>query len=92
MDFLASFAFFAVQFVLYHARKSALLAGMGCSKILGRGRFMAKEAKKGKIGEKVEVSGNYVCDNCGHYQYFEKGDDFEDCQSCFETEIGWELD
>ena len=52
---------------------------------------MAKEVK-GKIGQKVEESGNYICDNCGHYQYFEKYDDFEDCQSCFETEITWELD
>jgi hypothetical protein len=52
---------------------------------------MAKEGK-GKIGEKVEFSGNYVCDNCGHFQYFEKMDEFEDCTSCYETEITWELE
>lgn len=52
---------------------------------------MAKE-EKGKIGEEVQVTGNYVCDNCGHYQYFELGDEFEDCQSCYEPEIIWELE
>ncbi len=52
---------------------------------------MAKEVK-GKIGEKVEESGNYVCDNCGHYQYFEKGDEFEECTNCGESEMLWELE
>ena len=52
---------------------------------------MARDIK-GKIGEKVKVSGNYVCDNCGHYQYFEVPDEFEDCQSCYEPDITWELE
>ena len=47
---------------------------------------------KGKIGEKIVVSGNYCCDNCGHYQYFERGDEFEDCNSCGESDITWELE
>ena len=50
---------------------------------------MAKE-ESGKIGQRVDESGNYVCDNCGHYQYFEKGDEFEDCHSCYEPDITWE--
>jgi len=52
---------------------------------------MEKE-KKGKIGETVEISGNYICEGCGHYQFFEMGDEFEDCQSCYEPEIVWELE
>lgn len=51
-----------------------------------------EEVIKGRIGDTVEVSGNYVCDNCGHYQYFEKSDLFEDCTSCGEEEIWWELE
>ena len=46
----------------------------------------------GKIGEKVKESGNYVCDNCGNYQYFEKPDEFEECRSCYEPDIVWELE
>ena len=46
--------------------------------------------KKAKIGEAVKESGSYVCDNCGHYQFFEKGDEFEDCTSCGEEDIRWE--
>ena len=53
--------------------------------------FMAKQLKA-RIGEIVEDSGNYVCDNCGHYQYFEKTDEFEDCQSCWEPDITWEVE
>ena len=48
------------------------------------------EDNKTKIGEKVQDTGQYVCDNCGHYQYFEKGDEFEDCHSCYEPDITWE--
>ena len=45
---------------------------------------------KTNIGEKVRETGHYVCDNCGHYQYFEKGDEFEECHSCYEPDITWE--
>jgi hypothetical protein len=48
------------------------------------------DKKDTKIGEIVRESGSYVCDNCGHYQYFEKGDEFEDCHSCYEPDITWE--
>jgi Zinc-ribbon containing domain len=51
-----------------------------------------EKQEKGKIGEIVQISGNYVCDNCGHYQAFDKGDEFEDCESCYEPEITWELE
>jgi hypothetical protein len=43
-----------------------------------------------KVGQKVRDTANYICDNCGHYQYFEKGDEFEDCRSCYEPDITWE--
>ena len=49
-----------------------------------------RKEKKGKIGEPVKESGSYVCDNCGHYQFFERGDEFEDCTSCGEEDIHWE--
>lgn len=52
---------------------------------------MSKEVK-GKIGEKVEETGNYICDNCGHYQTFDRFDEFTECQSCYEPEITWELE
>ena len=52
---------------------------------------MAK-AVTGKIGDKVVESGNYICMNCGHYQYFDVNDDFEDCTSCGEPDIVWELE
>jgi hypothetical protein len=45
---------------------------------------------KGKVGEEVKATGVYVCDNCGHYQVFEKHDEFEDCQACYEPDITWE--
>lgn len=50
---------------------------------------MKKEEPSGKIGEIVKESGNYVCENCGHYQYFDKGDEFEDCHSCYEPDTTW---
>lgn len=53
--------------------------------------IMEKDVR-GKIGDSVQESGSYVCDNCGHYQYFEKGDQFEDCQTCNESDITWELE
>lgn len=46
----------------------------------------------GKVGDKVVESGNYICLNCGHYQFFEIHDDFEDCTSCGEPDIVWELE
>jgi hypothetical protein len=56
-----------------------------------RGVDMSKEVKA-KIGDTVEETGNYICDNCGHYQVFDKGDEFEECQSCYEPDITWELE
>jgi hypothetical protein len=47
---------------------------------------------RGKVGDTVPEGGNYVCDNCGHYQYFERGDEFLDCQVCNEADIVWELE
>jgi hypothetical protein len=47
---------------------------------------------RGKVGDTVPEGGSYVCDNCGHYQYFEKGDEFLDCQVCNEADIVWELE
>ena len=55
------------------------------------GEFMAKTVT-GKVGDKVVESGNYICLNCGHYQFFEIHDDFEDCTSCGEPDIVWELE
>lgn len=55
------------------------------------GEDMAKVVS-GKIGDTVVESGNYICQNCGHYQYFEANDNFEDCQSCYEPDITWELE
>lgn len=55
-------------------------------------RLSMEKIVRGKIGGRVEESGSYVCDNCGHYQYFEKGEEFEDCQTCNETDITWELE
>jgi rubrerythrin len=46
----------------------------------------------GKIGDKVVESGNYICLNCGHYQYFDANDEFEDCTTCGEPDIVWELE
>lgn len=46
----------------------------------------------GHPGEKVEKSGNYICGNCGHYQYFFQGDEFEACHLCGEEDIEWELE
>jgi hypothetical protein len=48
------------------------------------------EGQGSKIGQKVQDTAQYICDNCGHYQYFEKGDEFEDCHSCYEPDITWE--
>jgi len=54
-------------------------------------RVMEQEKEvKGKIGEQVKATGIYVCDNCGHYQVFEKHDEFEECTSCYEPDITWE--
>jgi hypothetical protein len=50
------------------------------------------KAVQGKIGDPVRESGNYICDNCGHYQVFEEHDDFTDCTSCWEPDITWELE
>lgn len=47
---------------------------------------------KAKIGDTVEETGNYICDNCGHYQIFDKGDEFEECSSCYEPDITWEME
>jgi hypothetical protein len=55
------------------------------------GEFMAKVVT-GKIGDKVVESGNYICMNCGHYQYFDANDEFEDCTTCGEPDIVWELE
>jgi len=55
------------------------------------GEFMAKVVT-GKIGDKVVESGNYICLNCGHYQYFDANDEFEDCTTCGEPDIVWELE
>jgi len=46
--------------------------------------------KTGKVGDLVLETGSYVCDNCGHYQFFEKREQFEDCTSCGEEDIHWE--
>ena len=61
------------------------------SAIANMSLIMEKEVR-GKIGDSVQESGSYVCDNCGHYQYFDKGDQFEDCQTCNESDITWELE
>ncbi len=55
-------------------------------------RFSMEKVVKGRIGGRVEESGSYVCDNCGHYQFFDKGEEFEDCQTCNEADITWELE
>lgn len=35
-----------------------------------------------RIGDLVPEGGFYVCTNCGNRQYFEKDDEFTDCDSC----------
>ncbi len=52
---------------------------------------MAKVVQ-GHIGDPVHETGNYICDNCGHYQVFEEHDEFTDCTSCWEPDITWELE
>jgi len=60
--------------------------------VLAAETFLMQEEKKGKIGDVIEASGNYICQGCGHFQFFEIGDEFEDCQSCYEPDIVWELE
>ena len=46
----------------------------------------------GHVGDKVEKEGNYICSNCGNYQYFGLGDEFEACYMCGEEDIEWEFE
>jgi hypothetical protein len=55
-------------------------------------RMEKPKTVQGKIGDTVRETGNYICDNCGHYQVFEEHDEFTDCTSCWEPDITWELE
>ncbi len=46
----------------------------------------------GTVGETCKQAGDYICGNCGHYKYYDEGDEFEACPMCGEEDIEWELE